>query len=192
MAYYPYAQSDDARSTLQIELRTTGNPTAMLPAVERAVHELDPDLPLEKPMAQAAVFEDSYSQQRLFSRLAMFFALLAALLVGIGLYGTLSYRVSGKTAEIGIRMALGAQRGQVLFIVLRETFLIAAVGIAGGIPLALLAGHFLGSMLYELKPNDKLSLASALVGIVGVSLAASFNPARRASSIDPARALRSQ
>jgi ABC-type antimicrobial peptide transport system permease subunit len=76
--------------------------------------------------------------------------------------------------------------------VLRETFQIAGAGIAAGIPLALVAGQFMGSMLYELKPDDKLSLAVALVGIVGVSLGASFNPARRASSIDPARALRSE
>ncbi len=153
---------------------------------------MDPDLPLEKPMTQMSVFEDSYAQQRLFSRLAMFFALLAALLVGIGLYGTLSYRISRKSAEIGIRMALGAQRRQVLSMVLSETFRLAGVGIAGGIPLALIAGHFMSSMLYQLKPDDKLSLVAALLGIVAVSLAASFNPARRASSIDPAQALRSQ
>ena len=192
MAYYPYTQNDDSRSTLQVELRTNGNPMAMLPTVERAVHELDPDLPLEKPMTQIAVFEDSYSQQRLFSRLAMFFALLAALLVGIGLYGTLSYRIGRRTAEIGIRMALGAQRRQVLSMILRESFQIAGAGIAGGIPLALIAGHVMGSILYELKPDDKLSLAAALVGIVGVSLVASFNPVRRASRIDPATALRSE
>ena len=122
----------------------------------------------------------------------MFFALLAALLVGIGLYGTLFYRINRKTSEIGIRMALGAKRRQILSMVLCETFQIAVVGIAAGIPLALLAGYFMGSMLYELKPDDKLSLAAALVGIVCVSLAASFNPARRASSIDTARALRSE
>ena len=85
-----------------------------------------------------------------------------------------------------------AQRRPVLSIVLREALQIAVAGIAAGIPLALLAGHFMGSMLYELKPDDKLSLAAALVGIVCVSLAANFHPARRASSIDPARALRSE
>jgi len=192
MAYYPYTQIEDARPTLQVELRTTSSPMTMLPAVEQAIHQMDPDLPLEKPMTQVAVFQDSYAQQRLFSRLAMFFALLAALLVGIGLYGTLSYRINRKSAEIGIRMALGAQRRQVLSMVLGETFQIAVAGIVGGIPLALIAGHFIGSMLYELKPYDTLSLAAALLGVVGVSLAASFNPARRASSIDPAKALRNE
>jgi predicted permease len=192
MAYYPYTQIESAPPSLQVELRTTGSPMAMLPTVERAVHEMDPYLPLEKPITQASVFQDSYAQQRLFSRLAMFFALLAALLVGIGLYGTLSYRISRKSAEIGIRMALGAQRRQVLSMILRDTFWIAVAGIVGGIPLALIAGHFMGSMLYELKPDDKLSLIAAVLGVVGVSLAASFNPARRASSIDPARVLRNQ
>jgi ABC-type antimicrobial peptide transport system permease subunit len=192
MAYYPYTQLKDARSSFQVELRVAGNPMAMLPTVEQAIHQIDPDLPLEKPMTQDAVFQDSYSQQRLFSRLATFFALLAALLVGIGLYGTLAYRISRKSAEIGIRMALGAKRRQVLSMVLNEMFQIAAAGIAVGIPLALVAGHFMGSMLYQLKPYDGFSLIAALLGIAGISLAACLNPARRASSIDPAQALRSE
>ena len=192
MAYYPYAQDEQARPTLQVELRTPGNPLALLPSVEKAVHDLDANVPLEKPMSQAAVFEDSYSQPRLFSRLAMFFALLAALLVAIGLYGTLSYRVSRKSAEIGVRIALGAPRSQVLYLVLRDSFQIAAIGTAAGIPLALLAGQLMGSMLYQLAPHDKLSLVAAFSGIAGISLAAGFIPARRAASIDPVRALRSE
>ena len=146
----------------------------------------------EKPMTQAAVFEDSYAQQRLFARLSMFFGLLAALLVGIGLYGTLSYRVSRRSTEIGVRMALGAQRGQVLRLVLREALLVAAVGVAAGIPLALIAGHFMSPMLYGLEPYDKLTLCAALVGVVAISLVAGYLPARRAASIDPTRALRTE
>jgi predicted permease len=192
MAYYPYTQKGDAPSTLQVELRTSGDPLALLPSVERAIHEVDANLPLEKPMTQAAVFENSYAQQRLFSRLAMFFGLLAALLVGIGLYGTLSYRISRRRTEIGVRMALGAQRQQVLDMVLRESLHIAAVGVAIGIPLALLTGHFMGSMLFALEPYDKLTLFFALIGVVGISLAAGYLPARRAASIDPMQALRSE
>jgi predicted permease len=191
MAYYPYTQND-FRPTMQVELRSWGSPLTLLPSVEQAVHQIDPDLPLEKPMTQSAVFEDSYAQQRLFSRLAMFFALLAALLVAIGLYGTLSYRVSRRSAEIGVRMALGARRSQVLVSVLRDSVRIAAIGTASGIPLSLLVGHFMGSMLYQLEPYDAGSLGTAAAGILAVSLAAAFIPARRAASIDPVQALRTE
>jgi predicted lysophospholipase L1 biosynthesis ABC-type transport system permease subunit len=133
MAYFPYTQGSGVPSTLQVELRTKDDAEALLPSVERVMHEMDPNIPLEKPMSQAAVFEDSYARQRLFSRLAMFFGLLAALLVGIGLYGTLSYRVSRRNTEIGVRMALGAQRGRVLRMVMRESLLIATLGVALGL-----------------------------------------------------------
>ncbi|HEY1897880.1 MAG TPA: FtsX-like permease family protein, partial [Terracidiphilus sp.] len=192
MAYYPYTQEEDAPSTVQVELRTGGDPLAILPSAEHALHQIDPNLPLETPMTQAAVFDDSFGQQRLFSRLAMFFALLAALLVAIGLYGTLSYRISRKSSEIGVRMALGARRSQVLASILRESVRIACLGIAAGIPMALIAGRFMGSMLYQLQPYDALSLGAAMAGIVAISLIAGFIPARRAASIDPARALRSE
>ena len=119
-------------------------------------------------MSQAAVFEDSYAQQRLFSRLAMFFGLLAALLVGIGLYGTLSYRISQRSTEIGVRMALGARRWQVLRMVMRESLWIAAAGVALGIPLAMLTGHFMESMLYGLKPYDRWTALASLVGVVAI------------------------
>jgi predicted permease len=192
MAYYPYTQDGEAPPSLQIELRTTGKPLALLASVEKAVHEIAPDSPLEKPMTQEAVFEDSYSDQRLFARLAMFFGLLAALLVGIGLYGALSYRVNRRSTEIGVRMALGAQRGQVLNMVLHESFKIAAAGIAAGIPLALVAGHFMSSMLFGLQPFDAFTLAAALAGVVAISVLSGYLPARRAASIDPMRALRTE
>ena len=192
MAYFPYTQGSGAPLTLQVELRTKGDPEAVLPSVERVIHEVDPNIPLEKPMSQVAVFEDSYAQQRLFSRLAMFFGLLAALLVGIGLYGTLSYRISRRSTEIGVRMALGAQRGRVLRMVMRESLQIAALGVALGIPLAMLTGHFMTSMLFGLEPYDKWTALASLVGVVAIGLVAGYLPARRAASIDPMQALRSE
>jgi predicted permease len=192
MAYYPYTQRDGAPPTLQVELRTKGDPMAVLPSVERLMHEMDPNISLEKPMSQAAVFADSYAQQRLFSRLAMFFGLLAALLVGIGLYGTLSYRVSRRSTEIGVRMALGAQRGRVLRMVMCESLLVTALGVALGIPLAMMTGHFMGSMLFGLEPYDKWTTLASLAGVVAVGVAAGYLPARRAASIDPMQALRSE
>ncbi len=193
MAYYPVTQMGDAPSTLQVELRVdSSDPLSILPTVEQAVHSIDPNLPLEKPMTQAAVFEDSYSDQRMFARLSIFFGLLAALLVAIGLYGMLSYRVSRRTTEIGVRMALGARRRQILSMVLRQSLLITGVGIAVGVPVALLTTHFMASMLYNLAPTDALAFCAAMFGIVAIGLAAGFIPARRAASIDPMQALRSE
>jgi predicted permease len=192
MAYYPYSQLGDVPATMEVELRVHGDPLAIVPTVQQAVHAMDPNIPLEKPMTQASVFEDSYSGPRLFARLSLFFGLLAALLVAIGLYGMLSYRISRRTTEIGVRMAMGARRQQILAMVLRESLRITAIGIAIGVPLALLTSHFMGSMLFGLAPTDRLTLFAALVGIVIVGLAAGYVPARRAASIDPMRALRSE
>ncbi len=191
-AYFPYTQSGSAEPELEVELRTSGNPMALLPGAEKAVHAMDPSLPLEKPETEAATFAESYAQQRVFSRLATFFALLAAGLVGIGLYGTLSYRVSRRSAEIGVRMAFGARRSQVLGLVMQECFRIAGMGIAMGIPLALMAGTLMRSMLYGLEPQDATSLLEALAGLMAVSVIAGWIPARRAASIDPVQALRAE
>ncbi len=141
-------------------------------------------------MTQQAQFEKSYSQQRLIARLAMFFGLLAALLVATGLYGTLAFTVSRRTAEVGVRMALGAQRRQVLWMVLRGSLLVSLAGIALGLPAAIAAGRLLRSMLYGVEPGDPLTFAGALAGITLVALAASLIPARRAASVDPMVALR--
>jgi predicted permease len=192
MAYFPYTQMGDAEATMQVELRTSGEPGSVLPSVERAVRETDANVPLEKPMTQAAVFADSYSDQRLFARLSLFFGLLAALLVAIGLYGVLSFRVSRRTTEIGVRMALGAPRRQILAMVVRQSLRVTAFGIAAGVPLALLTAHFMASMLYRLAPTDELTFCAALLGVIALGLAAGAIPAYRAACIDPMQALRSE
>jgi predicted permease len=192
MAYFPYTQAEGAPSTLQVEIRTTGSPLALLPTIAKAVHEIDGNLPLENSMTQAQVFRDSYAQQSLFSKLALFFGLLAALLVGIGLYGSLSYRVGSRTTEIGVRLALGAQRSQVLHLVVLESMRVVAAGVAIGIPMTFFTGHLMESMLFGLAPYDVLSLVAALTSVICIGLMASWVPARRAASIDPMQALRSE
>jgi ABC-type antimicrobial peptide transport system permease subunit len=141
-------------------------------------------------MTQRDQFDTTISQQILFARLAGCFGFLAVLLVATGLYGTLAYRVSMRTAEIGVRMAVGAQRGQVVWMILRGSLLLTAAGVVMGVPLAMLVGHALTASLYGVKPLDAMSYALAVVGVSVVALAASAVPAARAASVDPLKALR--
>jgi predicted permease len=189
MAWFPYTQFKGL-SGMQVELRTVTDPRALLPEVRRAMQQFAPELPLLQPMTQQEQLERSFSEERLVARLSVFFGLLAALLVATGLYGTLSYNMSQRTTEVGVRMALGARRGQVLWMVLRGTLAVAAAGIAVGLPLAFAGARFMRSMLYGVQPGSLCMFGSAVIGIVVVSLAASLIPARRAASIDPIIALR--
>ena len=189
MGWFPFVQIP-GESNMQVEVRTKGNPNALLEDVRRVVREFDPDIPLLEPMTQTAQLEESYNDQRMFSRLATFFGLLAALLVATGLYGTLAYRVNRRTAEIGVRMALGAQRRQVLWMILRESLVIAAIGVAVGLPLAFVGARLLKSMLFALSPADPATFLLALVGVAAVALGSALLPATRASSVEPMVALR--
>ncbi len=193
MMWTPYTQGGpDAIGQMNVEMRVAGDPLLAIPDVARAVRELDPNLPLIKPISQLAQFEESISQHRLFSRLSAFFGLLAGLLVATGLYGTLAYRVNNRTMEIGVRLAVGAQRGQVLWMILRESLILAAIGVGVGVPLAFMTARLLRSMLVGVSPTDALTFAGSLVVVALVAIAASLLPARRAASIDPVRALRAE
>jgi len=189
MAYFPFTQ---ARGVLdmQYELHTRSNPRMLISETAKLVREIDPNLPLQKPMTQQAQFAETVSQERLTANLSLFFGALAGFLVAIGLYGTVSYGISLRTMEIGVRIALGAQRRAVLWMILLEGLSVAALGIGVGIPAALAAATTLRSMLYGLSPSDPLAVLVALAGIAIVTLAAAFFPARRAASLDPMRSLR--
>jgi ABC-type antimicrobial peptide transport system permease subunit len=177
---------------LEIEVRVRGESTAMLPSIAGAVRTLDPNLPLENPMTQQAVFEGSYSQPQMFSRLSAFFGVLAAMLVAIGLYGTLAYRLARRTSEIGVRMALGAHPSQVLRMILGENLAVTAIGLICGLIIALASAGMMQSMLFGLKPRDPITFIAAFCIVTFVSLAASFLPARQAAAIAPMRALRTE
>jgi ABC-type lipoprotein release transport system permease subunit len=189
MAYYPYTQMKGL-THLEVELRVSGRAPDMLPSVQRAIHAIDPNLPLENPMTQEAVFERSYSQPRMFSRLSAFFGLLAAFLVAVGLYGTLAYRLARRTSEIGVRMALGARPSRVLWLVLRENLQVTAIGLGFGLVITLISVGLMKSLLYGLQPHDPVTFAAAFIIVILVSLAASFLPARSAAAIPPMQALR--
>jgi predicted permease len=189
MAYFPYPQIPDVAG-MQVELRTAGSPAAFLPSVQRVIQDMGPDLAALQPMTQQAQFEASFTQEHLFARLALFFGLLAALLVATGLYGTLAYRVSRRSSELGVRMALGATPRQVLWIIARESLMLSVAGIGLGVPLAILGARLLRSFLFGLAPGDPVTLVLAVVATCVVVVAASVIPARRATRVDPLVALR--
>jgi predicted permease len=189
MAWYMYAQIPII-GPMQVEMRVQVAPLAILPAARKVVQQLDPNLPLIRPMTQRAQFDTTISRQTLFARLAGFFGILAVVLVATGLYGTLAYRVSMRTAEIGVRMAVGARREQVVWMILKDSLLLTAAGVVMGIPLSMLVGHALTSALYGVKPLDAATYLLTLASVAVVALVASAAPAGRAASIDPIRALR--
>jgi macrolide transport system ATP-binding/permease protein len=172
------------------QLRTESNPLNYVNAVRDVVRRADPRLPVSDVRSQRALIDNSISQEITFARLCIAFALLALVIAGIGLYGTMSYLVARKTGEIGIRMALGAQRSQVLWIVLREVGFLAAVGLAIGVPAALAASKLVESFLFGMKSNDPLALTGSVVTLVSAAILAGYLPARHASRIDPMIALR--
>jgi predicted permease len=191
MAWYMYAQIP-VTGAMHVEMRVQGEPLAILPSARKAVQQMNPNLPLIRPMTQRAQFDTTISGQTLFARLAGFFGFLAVVLVATGLYGTLAYRVSMRTAEIGVRMAVGARREQVVWMILQDSLLLTAAGVVIGVPLAMLVGRALTSSLYGVKPFDAVSYLLAVAGVAVVALVASAVPAGRAASVDPMRALRAE
>jgi len=189
MAYFPFSQMQEV-GDMHVEVRTAGEPAAFLPQVRKTVASLAPDLALLQPMTQRAQFDASIDQERLISRLSLFFGGLAILLVASGLYGTLAYGVSRRTSEFGVRMAIGCERPQLLWMVLSEGLRLSALGLLIGIPIAVAAARWLGSSLFGLQAIDPLTFAIAAGGIFLVCLVAGLIPAYRAASIDPIRALR--
>jgi predicted permease len=190
MVYYPAFQTLRAGDTMHVELRYGGEALALLPTIARAVQEIDPNVPLERPATQAAEFAASYAQPTMFALLAEFFAGLAAFLLATGIYGTLAYRSHRRTTEIGMHMALGAQPKQVLWLILRESLLISAIGVAAGLPLALAGARLLDSMLYQLSAFDPVSFVLALAAMALVGSVAALLPAWRAAKVNPIVALR--
>jgi len=171
-------------------LRTAGDPLSYVKSVYEIVREADSRIPVTNVLTQAAEIDRTISQETMFAKLCTGFALLALLMACVGLYGTMSYNVSRQIGEIGIRMALGAQRGAVVWMVLRRVLLLAAVGLAISVPAALSASRLVKSFLFGTQPNDPGTLVLAGVVLVSAAILAGYAPARRASRIDPLAALR--
>jgi predicted permease len=179
----------DARS-LAVVVRTAGDPSAMIDTMRAAMQKVDPELPVTGVTTQTDNIENRVSQERLFALAYSLFGGLALLLACIGLFGLMSYSVSRRTNEIGIRMALGAQRSGVVGMVLRESMIMVAIGVTLGLAGALAAGRLIAAVLFGLEPNDVWTITAAIGLMAAVSLAAGYLPARRASRVDPMVALR--
>jgi len=172
------------------ELRTAADPQAILPAIREVVAQVNTNLPLFDVKTESQQIDRLLFQERLVARLSGFFGLLALVLASVGLYGLLSYEVSRRTREIGIRMALGAQPESVLKLVLREGIVLAIVGASVGIGVALGVMRYLSSMLFDVHANDPLTMIAVAVLLTLVAFTACYIPARRATRVDPVIALR--
>jgi predicted permease len=190
MVFHPLWQ-EPARASYVVHVRTVSEPTALAPSLRREILAIDGEALIGEVRTLPQVIRTQLRQDRMFATLAGFFALLALALGAIGIYGIVAYRVAHRTAEIGVRMALGAQKGDVLWLIMRETLVLLAAGAAIGVPAALAAARLIKSLLFALDPSDPLTIACATVVLFAAGALAGFLPARRASSVEPALALRS-
>jgi predicted permease len=177
-------------SEVTYELRTSGDPRGQVRAVRDIVQRADSRVPLTRVKTQRALIDGEINQEITFARLCTVFALLALTIACVGLYGTMSYSVARRTSEIGIRMALGADRRRVVWMVLREVLVLAGLGVAIGVPAALAASRLVESLLFGMKHNDPLALTAAVAAMLGAAALAGYLPARYASRIDPMVTLR--
>ena len=190
VVYFPYDQGFPVPDQMMYALRTSGEPLRYVNAVRETVRQLDARVPVSDVRSQTEDIDQTINQQITFAELCSGLAVLALVIACVGLYGTVSYNVARRTPEIGIRMALGARSGRVVWLVLREVCGMAAVGLAIGLPLALASSKLVESFLFRMKPNDPLSLTIAVAILLSAALVAGLVPARRASRIDPLTALR--
>ncbi|HWG36695.1 MAG TPA: ADOP family duplicated permease [Terriglobales bacterium] len=190
--FWPYTQADTKLGTLTFQVRFRTTADAVLPGIRQALQRIDPALAMSDPKLETEVAGGRLARQQMFAQLSSFFGLLGLLLAAIGIKGTMAYAVARRSAEIGIRMALGARRGQVLGAVLRETLAVTLGGIAAGAVAALLAARLVATKLYGVKPNDPATLLGAALLLLAVAALAGLWPARHAARTDPMRALRSE
>jgi predicted permease len=186
--YVPDAQRGWGYGTLAV--RYTGDFNIVSKDVQNAIHSIDRNVPISRVTTLDRLIERSITNQALVAQLSTFFAMLAVFLSAIGIYGLMSYLVSRRTNEIGIRMALGAARSSVGWMIMREIVLLVVSGIALGGALTLATNQLVQSLLYGLKPTEPLSLLLAIVALLAIALPAAWLPARRASRVSPMEALR--
>ena len=189
VVYTPYMQQDELGS-MTFYVRARGNATGVAAAVRQAAQKVDPNLPIFDMKTMTQTLDESLFIERMVAALSVAFGALATLLAAIGLYGVMSYSVARRTREIGIRMALGAEHGSVIWLVLREVTTMVGIGVAIGVPLAFALSRIVQAQLFDLSAHDPLALAGSAAILTIVALAAGYIPARRATRVDPMLALR--
>lgn len=188
-AYIPYLASRHFGG-MTVYVRTVNDPSDLMRQVRRIVRQLDPNIPVYDLRTTTEQLDLSLRTERLVASLSTVFGALATLLAIIGLYGVMAYTVARRTREIGIRMALGAQQGNVIWIVMQEVLLLIGIGVVAGIPLALGLGTLVRNQLFGLAPHDPVTILGSTLALAAVAALAGFIPAFRASRIDPTHALR--
>ena len=186
--FMPHAQAPPSEMT--VEVRTTSDPMTVASAIRDAVRETDPTVALAGMTTQRQQIAETIGKPRAFAALTSIAGVIALLLACVGLYGIVSYEAIRRTREIGIRMALGARRSEVLLLVMRQTVVVVTIGAGIGTALALASSRLIESLLFGIAPSDPFAIGSALALLIAVALAASYLPARRASRLDPTQALR--
>ncbi|HEV2986498.1 MAG TPA: ABC transporter permease, partial [Vicinamibacterales bacterium] len=189
--YVPHLQQRQL-ANMTFELRTAGDPTTVVSGAREAMRRIDPNVPILKVSTQTEQIEQRFAQERVFAQAYALFGGLAVLIASIGLFGLMSYSVARRTNEIGIRMALGAKREDVVGMVMRESIVLVAFGVVIGGGVALGVGRFVASLLYNLAPIDPMTITASAVVMISVSLIAGYLPARTASRVDPMVALRDE
>jgi ABC-type antimicrobial peptide transport system permease subunit len=173
-------------------LKLRGSMEGIEPQVRRVLSEVDPNITMLDVQPLEQHIGANFDQQRAMAQMTGLFGILALILAAVGLYGVTAYTVERRTSEIGVRMALGANRTKIVRLVLRGAFLQILVGLVVGIPISILTGHLIAHQLYQVKAWDPLVLSGSIVALGVCALIASILPAQRAASIDPVKALRTE
>jgi predicted permease len=190
--YVPFLQPLDGVVGANYEVRSSMEATAISRQLRAAVAEIAPRMQVRSIKPLHTLLDESLLNERITARLSLLFGGVALLLAVIGLYGVLAYSVARRTTEIGVRIAIGARPGRVVWMIVRETLLLVGIGLVIGVPIAIGLGGFVSSLLYGLEPTDAITIAAAVALMIAVACAAAAVPSRRAASIDPVRALRYQ
>jgi len=190
--FVPLFQSTDRFAAFNFEIRTYLDAAGMVGSIRHELQEFDRNLKVTSLQPVTVLMDQSISEERLVAQLCGFFGVLAVVLAATGLYGVMAYATSRRAGEIGLRMALGASRGTVTRMVLRETIVLVTAGIAVGLPAALAATRLIATSLVGIRATDPATLAGAVLVMLMVAILAGLLPAARASRIDPMSALRQE